>query len=326
MKNKKFLFKILIFLLLIIPINTFAYSKYIIPGGETIGIEVNSKGVLVVGFYKVNGKLIAKEAGFEIADVITKINNIEVNNINEMQELIKTNKNDKITFTIKRNKKEKIIELNLKEENNNLKTGLYIKDKINGIGTLTYIDPTTKVFGSLGHEILDSKTLTKFDIKDGKIYEAIVSNITKSRAGNAGEKNAITNKDNLYGTIEENELTGIFGTYNSEINEEETIEVGDSSTITTGEAYIKTVINEDEVETFKIEILSIDPNNSTKNILFEIKDERLLKATGGIVQGMSGSPIIQNNKIIGAVNYVIVNDTSKGYGIFITTMLEEGDS
>ena len=270
--------------------------------------------------------MIAKDAGFEIADVITKINNIEVNSINDMQEVIKTAKDSKIIFTIIRNKKEKTIELNLKEESNKLKTGLYIKDKINGIGTLTYIDPSTKIFGSLGHEILDSKTLTKFEIKDGKIYEAVVSNITKSRAGNAGEKNAITNKENLYGVIEENELTGIFGTYNSKINEDNTIEVGDSSTITTGEAYIKTVINDNKVEDFKIEILSINLNDSTKNILFEIKDERLLKATGGIVQGMSGSPIIQNNKIIGAVNYVIVNDTSKGYGIFITTMLEEGDS
>ena len=99
-----------------------------------------------------------------------------------------------------------------------------------------------------------------------------------------------------------------------------------SDTITTGEAYIKTVIKDDIVEDFKINILQIDKKSKTKNILFEITDKKLLKETGGIIQGMSGSPIIQNNKLVGAVNYVIVNDTSKGYGIFITTMLEEGDS
>ena len=103
------------------------------------------------------------------------------------------------------------------------------------------------------------------------------------------------------------------------------IEVGKINDITTGKAYIRTVINNDEVEDFEIDIINIDTNNKTKNILFEITDKKLLDKTGGIVQGMSGSPIIQNNKIIGAVNYVIVNDTTKGYGIFITTMLEEGD-
>ena len=326
MKIKKILFKILIFFLLIIPTNVFAYSKYIIPGGETIGIEVNSKGVLVVGFYKVDGTLIAKEAGFDLADIITKINDKKVNNINELLNIINSLSSNRVVFTVERDGKEKKIELTLKEESDVLKTGLYIKDKINGIGTLTYIDPKTKIFGSLGHEILDSKTLSKFEIKDGKIYEATVSNITKSRSGSAGEKNAITNRNNSQGTIEENELTGIFGTYSNKISDKNTIEVGDSSTITTGEAYIRTVIKDNEIEQFEINILSIEPNNLTKNILFEIKDEKLLKATGGIVQGMSGSPIIQNNKIIGAVNYVIVNDTSKGYGIFITTMLEEGDS
>lgn len=320
---KKYFYKILLLFLLIIPINVFAYSKYVIPGGETIGIEVNSKGILVVDFYKVNNHFIAKEAGFEIGDRIIKVENIEVNSINEMLDIIKNINKKNINFLIERNNTNLELNLKLTKENDIIKTGLYVKDKINGIGTITYIDPKTKIYGSLGHEIVESKTLSRFEIKDGNIYEASVQSIIKSKRGVAGEKNAITNKNNLYGTVKENELTGIYGTYSKEINKD-LIEISD--TITTGEAYIKTVIKDDVVEDFKINILQVDKKSKTKNILFEITDSKLLKETGGIVQGMSGSPIIQNNKLVGAVNYVIVNDTSKGYGIFITTMLKEGDS
>ena len=320
---KKYIYKILLLFLLIIPINVFAYSKYVIPGGETIGIEVNSKGILVVDFYKVNKKFIAKEAGFEPGDRIIQVNNQEVNTIDEMLNIIRNANKKNIIFTIERNNTNLELNLPLTKENNIIKTGLYVKDKINGIGTITYIDPTTKIYGSLGHEIVESKTLSKFEIKNGNIYEASVESIIKSKRGVAGEKSAITNKNNLYGTVKENEITGIYGTYTKEINKD-LIEI--SNTITTGEAYIKTVIKDDIVEDFKINILQIDNKSKTKNILFEITDKKLLNETGGIIQGMSGSPIIQNNKLVGAVNYVIVNDTTKGYGIFITTMLEEGDS
>ena len=320
---KKYFYKILLLFLLIIPINVFAYSKYVIPGGETIGIEVNSKGILIVDFYKVNNHFIAKETGFEVGDRIIKVDSIEVNNINEMLDIIKETNKENINFIVERNNTNLELKLPLTKENGIIKTGLYVKDKINGIGTITYIDPETKIYGSLGHEIVESKTLSRFEIKDGNIYEASVQSIIKSKRGVAGEKNAITNKNNLYGTVKENEITGIYGTYTKDINKD-LIEISD--TITTGEAYIKTVIKEDIVEDFKINIIQIDKNSKTKNILFEITDKKLLKETGGIIQGMSGSPIIQNNKLVGAVNYVIVNDTSKGYGIFITTMLEEGDS
>ena len=240
-----------------------------------------------------------------------------------MLDIIKNINKKNINFLIERNNTNLELNLKLTKENDIIKTGLYVKDKINGIGTITYIDPETKIYGSLGHEIVESKTLSRFEIKDGNIYEASVQSIIKSKRGVAGEKNAITNKNNLYGTVKENELTGIYGTYSKEINKD-LIEISD--TITTGEAYIKTVIKDDVVEDFKINILQVDKKSKTKNILFEITDSKLLKETGGIVQGMSGSPIIQNNKLVGAVNYVIVNDTSKGYGIFITTMLKEGDS
>lgn len=322
-KNKLQIF--LLALLLIFPLNTFAYSNYVISGGNTIGIEVNSKGVMVVGFYKLNDAYIAKDAGFEVGDVILKVNDKEVNDISSMVTLM-GNEEKTINFMVLRNGMKRKVNLKLVKDNDNvLKTGLYVKDKINGIGTLTYIDPKSRVFGALGHEILESNTISKFEIKDGKIYDAYVSGIVKSRNGKAGEKNAVYNKDDVYGVVEANEISGIFGKYSKDISNMDVIKVGKVDDITMGKAYIRTVIDNDKVEDFEINIINLDTNSKTKNILFEITDKRLLERTGGVVQGMSGSPIIQDNEIIGAVNYVIVNDTSKGYGIFITTMLEEGD-
>ena len=322
-KNKLQIF--LLALLLIFPLNTFAYSNYVISGGNTIGIEVNSKGVMVVGFYKLNDAYIAKDVGFEVGDVILKVNDKEVSDISSMVTLM-GNEEKTINFMVLRNGMKRKVNLKLVKDNDNvLKTGLYVKDKINGIGTLTYIDPKSRVFGALGHEILESNTISKFEIKDGKIYDAYVSGIVKSRNGKAGEKNAVYNKDDVYGVVEANEISGIFGKYSKDISNMDVIKVGKVDDITMGKAYIRTVIDNDKVEDFEINIINLDTNSKTKNILFEITDKRLLERTGGVVQGMSGSPIIQDNEIIGAVNYVIVNDTSKGYGIFITTMLEEGD-
>ena len=327
MKFKNKITYFLLMILLIIPFSVSAYSPYVIAGGETIGIQVNSKGVLVVGFYEVDNTMIAKDAGFKQADLITKVNDTKIESIEEMINVIKAATNTKINFTVIRNNKEKIITMDLKLSSDEvLKTGLYVKDKINGVGTLSYIDPETKIFGSLGHEILESKTATRFEIKDGTIYEANVSSITKSRVGTAGEKNASYNKSEVYGEIIENELTGIYGTYTEDLTNKDTIEIGTKETVTTGPATIKTVIQDDKVELFNINIIRLNTDSTTKNILFEVTDERLLEETGGIIQGMSGSPIIQNDKLIGAVNYVIVNDPTKGYGIFIETMLEEGEN
>lgn len=327
MKLKKFIFKILIVVSFIIPNTVLAYSKYVIPGGETIGIEVNSKGILVIGFYKVNNINTAKNAGFKTNDIIIEVNNQKVSSISEMTDVIKNINAPTIKFRVLRKNIKQDIELPIiYDENNILKTGLYVKDKINGVGTLSYIDPTTKIFGSLGHEIIESSTATKFEIKDGTIYDAKVSSIKRSKVGNAGEKNAIYDKDSISGEINENTISGVFGKYLDEINEENIIEIVDKESVTTGEAIIRTVINDNKVEDFAINIININKDHQTKNILFEITDEELLEKTGGIVQGMSGSPIIQNNKLIGAVNYVVVNDPKKGYGIFITTMLEEGEN
>ena len=315
-----------ILLLFIMPINTFAYSNEIIVSGETVGIEVDSKGVLVVGFYKVNDAYIASNAGFEIGDIILKLNNEDISSITSMVEIINKSQSNTVEFTILRDNKEKNINLDLIEDNDGItKSGIYVKDKVTGVGTLTYIDPETRIFGALGHEIDEKTTAKKFEIDGGYIFDANVVGIEKSNDGDAGEKNARYDKSKIQGTIEENEISGIFGNYTNTLEDNNVFEVGDIKDIKKGEAYIKTVISDNKVEDFKINILNINKNSDTKNILFEVNDKKLIQKTGGIIQGMSGSPIIQNNKIVGAVTHVIVDDTTKGYGIFITTMLKEGD-
>ena len=321
MKNNclKFLF----LLLVLFPINIYAYSNRLIIGGETIGIEAYSKGIYIAGFYDVDNKAIAKDAGFKIGDVIEKIDNVDVGDISDINKIIK---DDKIySFKVLRNNKYEEIKLYLSSKNDIIKTGLYVKDKINGIGTLSYIDPETKVFASLGHEILESNSMSKFNISTGTIYKAEVTNIKKSKQSLPGEKNANIEYEKNIGEINKNEISGIYGKYNDIIDNETTVEVGKKEEIRQGNALIKTVVEEDKKEDFKINILSIDEKDPVKNIFFEITDNKLLNKTNGIVQGMSGSPIIQNNKIIGVVNYVVLNDTKKGYGIFIETMLKEGD-
>ena len=326
MKKNKLLTIIWLLIVTIIPINVLAYSDFIIPGGENVGIEVSSNGVLVVGFYEVDNKLIAKDSGFMLGDRISKVNNKDVNSIDDMVNVVKESDNEMVNYTIIRDNKE----INIKASRNNqegvYKTGIYVKDSIQGIGTLTFIDPETLKFGALGHEILEKTTSKKFEIKDGKIFKSDVTSINKSEDGKAGEKNARYDKTEVYGDITENTTSGIFGNYTAELPNEEKIKVGTENDIHLGEAKIRTVINKDEIKEFKINIIKLNPNSDTKNILFEIVDEKLLENTGGVVQGMSGSPIIQDDKIVGAVTHVIVNDSKKGYGIFITKMLKEADN
>ena len=311
---------ILFLTFIILPLNTLALSKYLVPGGENLGINIHSNGILVVGFYETS----QSPSDLKIGDLITSINNQEISSIDDMLKIIDTN-DDNITLTIgyQRNNELKTTNLTLKKDSNGVfKTGLYVKDSITGIGTLTYIDPNTNKYGALGHSITDSKTNVKFEIKDGKIFKSDVVSIDRSEDGKTGEKNAKFYFDTVYGTIEKNTETGIYGTYSDDYNSKDLVEVGSIEDIKLGSAYIKTTLDNNKVENFNIEILSIDDSNATKNILFKVVDETLLKKTGGIVKGMSGSPIIQDNKIIGAVTHTVISDNTKGYGISIIKMLE----
>ncbi len=317
----------LIFTLLIIPNYALAYSDYIVAGGENIGIELNSKGVIIVGTYEVNGINPAKEANLRAGDKIIKINNKDVINIEEMLKVIENSNNkSNIKITYLRGNKTNDTSLKLSKSNDNIyKTGLYVKDSISGVGTLTFIDPNTKLFGALGHEIIEKNTGQKLEIKDGKIYSSTVTGITRSDIGKPGEKAARYDSSDIFGNVKENTTSGIFGNYTSTIPNKKLYKVAKEDEVKTGNATIFTVIDGNTIESFAINILRIN-KNTTKNILFEITDSRLLRNTGGIVQGMSGSPIIQDNFIVGAVTHVVVDDPTKGYGIFITTMLEEAEN
>lgn len=310
---------IILFLLLLFPINVFAYSNYLITGGKQIGIEIHSKGVYIIDYSQALEKDFLKE-DLQKGDRIIKINKKEINNLKDLNEVIK----EKGTYdlTIIRNKEELNRKLKAVEEDGQIKTGLFVKDEINGIGTLSYIDPETKIYASLGHEILESSTNTLFEVGNGYVYDVDVNYINKSEDGNIGEFHG-NFRNNIIGTLEKNEINGIYGKYMESLPKIELTEVGKAEEIKKGKAEIKMMI-EGKEQFFDIDIISIQ-DVGVKNISFEITSEELLEKTGGVIQGMSGSPIIQNNKIIGVVNYVVVNDSKKGYGIFIEKMLEEGD-
>lgn len=319
--NKKLLLLFSIFIFLI-PINIFATE--LILGGENIGITVNTKEVVVVGFYKINNEYIAKNEGYLEGDKIIKINDKKIESINDLITTI-NNIEDKnnIIATVKRNNEELKLKLPLVKENDNYKTGLYIKDQITGLGTLTYINPETNKFAALGHEIIDSKNGKIVDIRNGTIYDSNITGIKKSTVTETGEKNATFNQNNAFGTIEKNSNKGIYGNYTIKTDENKLIETATKEEIVLGKAYIYTVLKNKSVQKYEINIIKLNNNQETKNILFEITDKELIDQTNGVIKGMSGSPIVQNDKLIGAVTHAIVNDTTKGYGIFIENMLNE---
>ena len=215
---KKFQKLTLFLLSLFIPISTLAYSSKIVVGGDTVGIKLNTEGILVVGSYDINGHNTLIESGLKNGDIISQINNKKVNKVEEMVDIIKECNCDNLNINYKRGKELKKTNLPLYESGNSKKTGLYVKDSISGIGTLTYIDPETKLFGVLGHEIIDSTTGEIIDIDSGTIFNSKVTGITKSERGVPGEKNAILYNEKVDGNILENTNKGLFGKYTSNID------------------------------------------------------------------------------------------------------------
>ena len=317
----------LLLIILIFPLNMLAYSEYIIPGGENIGLEINSKGIVVVGFYKVDGKYIAKEF-IEVGDTILEVEGKEVSSIDNMSKLIEENMIDnEVNIKILRNNKVRYTKLKLVKEDEIYKTGLYIKDKVTGVGTLSYIDPETKIYGSLGHRIVVNESNNLIEIRSGELFKSYVLGVDRSIDGRVGSKSASIDYKNKIGTVIKNTDVGIFGIYNKEMPDKDLIEVANFSDIKLGKASIYTTLDNETVEEFEIEIIGINEEeiNTNKSLSILITDEKLLENTGGIVQGMSGSPVVQNGKIIGAVTHVVVDEVKRGYAVFIRTMLIEGE-
>lgn len=322
---KKYLIALAV--ILITPIEMFAYAENVIPGGENIGIQIESKGLVVVGFYKVDGKYIGSE-NLKVGDTILEVEGEEISTIDEMSKVIDKNiKNNEVNIKIKRNNKDINTKLTLNIEDNIYKTGLYVKEKVTGIGTITYIDPESKIYGALGHEIMMNESENRVEVKNGSIFSSYVNGIDRSINGSVGSKNATITYEDKIGTIRKNTSTGIFGSFDALLPKKDTIEVANWNDIKLGKATIYTITDGDKINEYEIEITDLNKKDikTNKSISFKVTDKTLIEKSGGIVQGMSGSPIIQNGKIIGAVTHVLVDEVNKGYGVFIRTMLEEGE-
>lgn len=269
----------------IMPQSLLAYSKYIVAGGENIGLSINNKGIIIAGFYKVEDKYPGYDAGLNKGDVIKRANDKEVSSIDDFIGAIKESDGKSLKLVYQRGKQNETTTLNLTNENGTLKTGLYVKDMISGIGTLTYIDPESRIYGALGHEVLEQTTGTMINVRDGKIYNSNVTSVEKSVRGEPGAKNANTNSNDVFGDVKENKVSGIFGNYTKEINKDNLYKVAVYEDIKLGEAKIITVIEGTLKKEYSINILKVNNDKTdNKNILFEITDSNLINKTGGIVQ------------------------------------------
>ncbi len=309
----------------------------VIPGGQSIGVKLNTLGVLVVGHHQVNtseGKKSPGElAGVQVGDIITNINGQKIEQMSDVTPFIQdSGKTGKpLELVLKRENSEVKTKLYpLKDENDSsYRIGLYIRDSAAGIGTMTFYDPKSKKYGALGHVISDMDTKKPIVVDDGQIVRSTVTSIEKGSNGNPGEKLARFSGDRqVIGNITRNSPFGIFGELHQDIKNgliDKALPIALSNEVKEGPAKILTVVENDKVEEFDVEVVSSVPQKfpATKGMVIKITDKRLLEKTGGIVQGMSGSPIIQNGKVIGAVTHVFVNDPTSGYGVHIEWMLNE---
>lgn len=305
--------------------NIYASEKhYVIPGGESIGIEVET-GVYVTGKFDVNtnkGKINPSEnSNIETDDLIIEVNNIKVKTIDDVINIInKVDNGNEVSIKLIRNNNTINTKINVVTSDKGKNSiGLYVKDKIIGVGTLTYIDPNDNTFGALGHSV-SSKVE---EIYGGNIFLSSIEGIRKSIPGIPGEKRAVISAG-VIGKVSKNNKFGIFGKIDANsLDNEKLLEVGSINDIKLGRASIITVTSKNIKESYDIEIIELKNQVSPdlKGIKFKITDKDLLDKTGGIIQGMSGSPIIQNGKLIGAVSHVIVDNPEYGYGVYIDWMI-----
>lgn len=310
----------------------------VIPGGQTIGVKIKSAGILVVGHHQVtvaaNSKVSpGEDANILLGDLITAIDGVPIQDVSKVAEVVEKAgaEKRKLKLTIKRSGQICFTEImpTLDIEDKAYRLGLYIRDSAAGVGTLTFYAPDQNVYGALGHIISDMDTQTPIEVGGGEVVHSSVTSISKSSNGEPGEKRAHFTKDSkILGNIERNTHFGIFGKMN-ELPDHglvtQAIPVAFAEEVKEGPAQIFTVVNGQSVEKFDIEVVHVAKQKyaATKGMVIRITDPRLINKTGGIVQGMSGSPIIQNNKLIGAVTHVFVNDPTSGYGCFIEWMLQD---
>ena len=308
-------------------------DKTVLLGGDTIGFEYASDGVLVLGKNKIFTKdsFVDNIINNELSegDIITSVDGKDVNNAYEISQILNTRANSQDFVNIHAIRKGKEFDTKLKPAYDLLtkkyKLGLWVKNTMNGIGRLTYIDPTTKRFGSLGHAILDSNTSVAMPVLNGNLYDCTILGVRRAMRGSAGEFRGILKTNQSLGSVDINTQAGIYGNITSDtlLQDRIQVELGGKHTVIPGKALVYTSIDGKSVRAYDIEIIKTShQSTNNRDMVIKVTDQRLIQATGGIVQGMSGSPIVQNGKLVGAVTHVFINDPTKGFGIYIDNMVK----
>lgn len=306
---------------------TSALPEKLVPVGHTVGIKLFSRGVLVVKLPE--GQTPAKECGLQTGDVIVKCGGISVQSTEQFQQLLQQQGSASTDLQVSRNGRQ--LELSVSPEKNEQGTysiGAWIRDSMAGIGTVTYYDPATGAFGALGHGIADVDTAQLMPFSSGSILPSTVKAVKKGEAGSAGELRGDFDLSGDLGTLYANTQSGVFGHMEADAScwdVGEALPVAAADEVVPGPATILSNVEGDEICSYDIEILSAGKSADGRDMVLRVTDPELIAATGGIVQGMSGSPILQNGKFVGAVTHVLLNDPTKGYGIFLETMLEAAE-
>ncbi len=306
-------------------------GRSVIPLGRAVGIKLFSDGVLVVGLSPVETDEGAcypgRDSGLKTGDLITHINGEEVDTIEEIQQAVTEQAGEPLAIQAVRDERQ--IQLTAAPVENNqgvYQLGVWLRDSMAGIGTMTFYDPDTGIFAALGHGINDVDTATLMPLETGGIMPATVSDVKKGTSGQPGELHGDFDLTQDLGTLYANTSRGIFGHLaHQELTEGlEPVLVAGRDEVKEGEATILSNVQGDQVEEFSIQITRVNSSGGdNRSLMIQVTDPRLLQATGGIVQGMSGSPILQNGKLVGAVTHVLINDPTRGYGILAEDMLAQ---
>lgn len=307
-----------------------AAERCVIPIGRTVGIKLFSDGVLVVGLSDVRGtqqtRSPARAMGLKVGDVITHVNGKEVDTIEQVQTAIQTLAGRPMTLKVTRQDKQLQLSGSATcTAQGGYQLGAWIRDSMAGIGTMTFYDPQSKVFGALGHGVNDVDTARLMTMQSGSILYSTVNDVKKGCAGEPGELHGSFDAHRDLGQLYANTDAGIFGKLEKPVtNLAQPVPVAGRDEVRPGAAIILSNVAGDEVKEYQVDIVHVYPAQAgeLRNLMLKVTDPELLERTGGIVQGMSGSPIIQDGKLVGAVTHVLVNDPTRGYGIFIENMLE----
>ena len=302
--------KIILFLLTLLLLCGAASAATVIPGGGTIGLSLTVDGAAIVSFSRDE----PKRAGLECGDVITAVDGRPVDGVTEVLAAVAASEGRPLRLTVRREGETKDVRLAPVQAETGWQLGLYLRDRLTGIGTVTYYEPDSGTFAALGHGVSEGGAL--LPLKEGTALESEVVSVVRGQDGAAGTLHGAVAGGCVRGEISENTPQGVFGTMDAP--DGQAVQTGAAHI---GEAVIRSNVRGSEVEEFTVRIRSVNARAAQKNLLIEVTDPALLEQTGGIVQGMSGSPILQDGKLVGAVTHVLLDDPATGYGILIDRML-----